>query len=89
MVALVGMGGAVIGFERSRKRKRGPRSKRRRPTSNTFLVECRLCSFEPKNQSSLPAERCPKCHGHAWLRVLRPGTAEHYAERLRTQPDEA
>ena len=42
--------------------------------SNPFLIECRLCAFEPSDQFALPRGSCPKCHASTWHRVLRPGS---------------
>jgi predicted Zn-ribbon and HTH transcriptional regulator len=38
-----------------------------------YFVECTRCGFEPADQLSLQAGRCPKCHGFAWHRVTIPG----------------
>lgn len=43
-------------------------SDRGRPVS---FIECRTCGFEPADQLSTNQERCPKCHGFTWHRVLQ------------------
>jgi hypothetical protein len=40
-----------------------------------WFIECCACGFEPDEQDSLPRGRCPKCRGHCWRRVVRPGMA--------------
>jgi hypothetical protein len=51
----------------------GEAEKPRLVTGSLFYVECRMCGFEPEEQVTLPAHRCPKCHCHAWRRLVRPG----------------
>jgi hypothetical protein len=36
------------------------------------VVECRTCGFEPADRVGLPHGGCPKCHGHAWRRLVIP-----------------
>ena len=44
------------------------------PEAQRFFIECHVCGFEPTQQESLPRHACPKCFGHTWQRVIRPGT---------------
>ena len=39
-----------------------------------FVIECRMCRFEPLEQDSIPRHPCPKCHCSSWQRSPRPGS---------------
>lgn len=45
-----------------------------------FQLQCRSCGFEPDNAVVAP-RCCPKCHGQAWERFVRPGSVLENAER--------
>ncbi|HWB53770.1 MAG TPA: hypothetical protein VG722_06245 [Tepidisphaeraceae bacterium] len=45
-----------------------------------FTLQCRSCGFEPADAVVAP-RCCPKCHGQAWERFVRPGSVLENAER--------
>lgn len=47
---------------------------------SVFTLQCRQCGFEPEDTVVAP-RHCPKCHGQAWERFVRPGSVLENAER--------
>jgi hypothetical protein len=45
-----------------------------------FTLQCRQCGFEPEDAVVAP-RYCPKCHGQAFERFVRPGSVLENAER--------
>jgi len=47
---------------------------------SVFCLQCRHCGFEIDDVAHTPHEVCPKCHGNAWERFVRPGSLLRVAD---------
>lgn len=43
------------------------------PGVRAYIIQCRVCGFDPEDQSGFPKGRCPKCNADAWERLYKPG----------------
>lgn len=43
------------------------------PSTDSYIVECATCGYEPEEQLLIRPVRCPKCHCFTWHRIPRPG----------------